>query len=184
MKNIIWKGLEQESMEYCRIWQNTGISVKSTVVGFHEAVPFVVEYDIDLTAGWGVRSFRVRSNLGHIDQTIFMETDGLGSWYHDGKKMDHLQGCLDIDISITPMTNSLPLRRLKIGFGETHYTDVVYIDMPSCQIGKERQEYTCIDRNLYRFTNNDGSFSADIRTCDEGIVQHYPGLFHRVPDQP
>ena len=40
--------------------------------------------------------------------------DGAGRWQIDGRDAPDLDGCLDLDIQVTPFTNSLPIRRLDL----------------------------------------------------------------------
>ena len=39
-------------------------------------------------------------------------SDGAGHWRVDERERPDLEGCLDVDIQITPFTNTLPIRRL------------------------------------------------------------------------
>jgi hypothetical protein len=52
---------------------------------------------------------------------------------------------VDVDISITPFTNTLPIGRLKLHTGESQEILAVYICMPDLAISTDRQRYTCLE---------------------------------------
>lgn len=180
IRNLLWKGLAEESLEYCSIYYKDDISVRSAIVGRHDRLPYKVNYEIELDRNWMMKSVVIRSSLCNMDQTIALQYDGYGHWFSDTKEWKHLEGCTDIDISLSPFTNTLPVNRLNMAVGETCETTVVYLDIPEFRIAKERQRYSRISEDTYRFTNDAGDFTADIRMDDAGLVAHYPTLFDRI----
>ncbi len=180
IKNILWKGLAAESLEYCSIYYKDTITVRSSIIGHHQYLPFKMDYEIELEQNWVIRSFLIKSSLFNMDQTISLRHDGYGKWYGESKEWKTLEGCMDIDISVSPFTNSLPINRLRPKMGENNDIDVVYIDIPSFRISKASQHYLRIHKNTHHFTNADGDFTADIEVDDDGLVVHYPNLFERV----
>lgn len=180
IKNIIWKGLAAESLEHCCIYYKDLISVRSSIIGHHQFLPFKMDYEIELDQQWVIRSFLIRSSLFNMDQTLSLKHDGYGKWYGESKEWKTLEGCMDIDISVSPFTNTLPINRLRPSIGESNAIDVVYIDIPSFRISKASQQYTHIGEHVHRFTNAEGDFTADIQVDNDGLVVHYPGLFERV----
>ncbi|WP_118951702.1 putative glycolipid-binding domain-containing protein [Taibaiella helva] len=180
IKNILWKGLATESLEYCSVYYKEALSVRSAVVGRYEQLPFKVDYEVEMDRDWNMKSVEIRSSLCNMDQRIALQYDGLGHWYSENKVWKHLDGCTDIDISVSPFTNTLPVNRLQMAVGETQEISVVYIDIPKFRIAQERQRYSRLDAHTYRFTNNEGDFTADIVVDDDGLVAHYPTLFDRI----
>jgi uncharacterized protein len=54
-----------------------------------------------------------------VERTIGSETKALrldlekgGLWRSSGQEIAEVRGCLDADLSVTPATNTLPIRRL------------------------------------------------------------------------
>jgi hypothetical protein len=91
-----------------------------------------------------------------IAGAISLRSDGDGRWWKEtGEPLAALAGCLDVDFSATPFTNTLPIRRLGLQPGESTEIAVVYIDAPSLDVVSIRQRYTCLDRDAssgrYRF---------------------------------
>ena len=98
--------------------------------------------------------------------------------------MPELQGCIDADISVTPFTNTLPIRRLGLAPEESAELYVAYVVGTRLQAWPEPQRYTCLEKSdrggLYRFLSLDGEFTADLPVDADGLVLDYPGLFRRV----
>ncbi len=90
-----------------------------------------------------------------------------------------------MDISTTPFTNTLPIRRLDLDPGESQEIRVAYVDVPGMAVRPERQRYACLERHtgggVYRYESLDGNrFTADLTVDADGLVLDYPGLFLRA----
>jgi hypothetical protein len=89
-----------------------------------------------------------------------------------------------VDVSETPFTNTLPIRRLGLASGEYADISVAYFDGTELQPWPEPQRYTCLEKGegggLYRFVSLDGGFTADLAVDADGLVVDYPGLFRRA----
>jgi hypothetical protein len=95
-----------------------------------------------------------------------------------------LDGCLDVDLSATPFTNTLPIRRLALAPGWAAEITVVYVDVPALRIGVSRQRYRCLTwgpaGGVYRYENAAGDFAADITVDADGLVVEYPQIARQV----
>jgi hypothetical protein len=123
--------------------------------------------------------------LEENEQMIRLESDGLGNWANEwGHSAPELKGCFDVDITATPFTNTLPIRRLRLAPGQSAEIKVVYITIPEMQVRVEPQEYTCLETSSaggrFRFESLSDGFTAVITVDADGLVQDYPGLFKRV----
>jgi hypothetical protein len=66
-----------------------------------------------------------------IGESILLElfSDGAGRWTDDdGVRIRELQGAIDVDLGITPVTHSLAVRRLGLGVGETAKIPVAWAE--------------------------------------------------------
>jgi hypothetical protein len=122
--------------------------------------------------------------LADPEHAVALLADGEGNWTKDGNPVDALKGCLDIDISVTPFTNTLPIRRLNLHSGDTTVIEVAYLVVPDCEIWKTSQRYTCLDQKvhggLFRFQGLATGFEAEISADEEGFVVDYPPVFRRI----
>ena len=154
------------------------------VIGLETGRPFRIGYEIRCDGHWRVREVRVAAPDSERP-ALELLTDGEGCWKGgDGEPLPELDGCIDVDISATPFTNTLPIRRLGLKPGESEELTVVYVRVPELLIGPERQCYGCLeaqaDGGHYRFEALPSGFIADLPVDADGLVLDYPGLFRRA----
>jgi uncharacterized protein len=98
-----------------------------------------------------------------------------------GVPLPELSGCTDVDIMITPFTNTLPIKRLHLKPAEAREIAVVYIGLPGLVVSKFEQRYTCLssgeDGSVYRYENVKSDFRADLLVDTDGLVVDYPNIF-------
>lgn len=128
-----------------------------------------------------MRAFEVHRAGG---ASLVLRGDGAGNWRDGaGRPLPALDGCIDVDLRCSPLTNTLPIRRLGAQLQQRRELRVAYVD--PLQLGQgaraAAQAYTLLGPGRYRFEGLDSGFSAEIETDDEGLVLRYPGLFERAP---
>jgi uncharacterized protein len=156
-----------------------GINADAAIIGSAETEAFALQYRIQCDSMWRVRTVQIVP-IGE-DHPVELASDGFGNWVDGaGTALPQLQGAIDIDISATPFTNTLPIRRLGLKEGQTAEIRAVYISVPSLEIVTDRQRYTRLDGTHYRYESVDSDFTRDIEVDDDGLVVTYPGLFQRV----
>jgi uncharacterized protein len=155
------------------------ISADAAVLGTIDDHVFAARYKIHCEADWRVRKVEI-SEIGS-DLTAELRSDGVGNWADgSGAPQPQLRNAIDIDISITPFTNTLPIRRLNLEKGQSQEILAVYIQLPNLIITSDRQRYTCIETGRrYRYESIDSDFSREIEVDTHGLVTSYPGLFRR-----
>jgi len=90
-----------------------------------------------------------------------------------------IQGCDDIDLAVTPATNTLAVRRLNLQVGSSESIIAAWVKFPDLTVQPLSQRYTRLDQNTYRYASNTG-FSAEIVVDDLGLVTDYPGGLERI----
>ena len=185
LRKIIWSNQADTGLEhfYLRRGQDD-IIADGIVIGVEADVAFRIRYIVHCDLKWQVRKVVVMS-LDENEQTLSFLTDGFGNWTDEsGKTAPDLKGCLDIDITATPFTNTLPIRRLGLKPGESAEIKVLYCIIPEMQVRVEPQRYTCLETRTaggkYRFESLSDGFTALITVDADGLVEDYPELFQRV----
>src|SRR5208282_6863483 len=103
------------------------IVAESVVVGAANGSVFALRYRIRCDKSWRVRS----AEVGVVGERRKVEIAGDGEWFDAaGKPIPKLAGAIDIDLSATPFTNTLPIRRLKLRAGQSAEIVAVYILVP------------------------------------------------------
>ncbi len=164
-----------------------GIVADSIILGVQEQKPFRIHYEIRCNAQWRLQSVHVNL-LDGSSQSLYLFIDEEGTWTTEGGEIiSSLQGCLDVDISATPFTNTLPIRRLALQQYSIATLNMAYIAIPQMQVEVTEQRYTCLDvtpaggRYLFEsLRNGTSTFSAELPVDEDGLVLDYPGLFRRV----
>jgi hypothetical protein len=155
----------------------------SVVLAFDEEHgPFRLTYRLTWDDSWQLRDAVLVVRTEHSTRSLSLQTGGRGHWRDgNGRVIDDLEGCMDIDIWPTPFTNSFPIRREPMAVGERRQFRMAWISAPDLTLHPQPQAYTRLADRLYRFENLDGSgFRADLPVDEDGVVVDYPGLFRRV----
>jgi hypothetical protein len=184
IREVMWSAWDDPGLGHLRLTaRESGVVADGAVLGVEEGRPFRLSYEVRCDAQWRVRAARVGVPGGLPRVELF--SDGEGNWTGpDGKAVAYLGGCEYVDISDTPFTNTLPIRRLGLAPGESAEIAVAYFDGTELQPWPEPQRYTRLDTaeevEIYRFLSLDGGFTADLPVDPDGLVLDYPGLFRRT----
>lgn len=156
------------------------IVADSVILGTSDEGVFAARYRILCDASWRAR--KVESTHIDSDRTAQLASDGLGNWVDgSGTALPNLRGAIDVDISATPFTNTLPIRQLNLQRGRSEEIVAVYFQVPDLAITTDRQRYTCLETGRrYRYESIGSDFTREIEVDDQGLAVTYPGLFRRV----
>jgi hypothetical protein len=185
---IMWSAWTEPGLEHLQLFQEQQtIIADGLILGVHEQRPFRVRYQILSTNDFRLRAVRVDA-LSNEPQSLSLLTDGQGTWTtENAETIPLLSGCLDVDISQTPFTNTLPIRRLALQPGSQATLPMAYIEVPQMQVQVRQQRYTCLEVTplgaRYRFESLEHGvslFTAELPVDQDGLVLDYPGLFRRA----
>ena len=184
VREVMWWACDGPGLEYLRLAvRDSGVVADGVVLGVSDGHPFRLAYEVRCDAYWRVRAARV--GVPGEPPKVELFSDGEGNWKgSDERPLSYLDGCRYIDVSATPFTNTLPIRRLGLAPGESAEISVAYFDGTELQPWPEPQRYTCLEEDdgsaLYRFLSLDGGFTVDLTVDQDGLVVDYPGLFERA----
>lgn len=138
-----------------------------------------LRYAIDCDPQWRTRSALIEGEAGGRPIRFDLASDGSGGWSRDGAPLPELTGALDVDLGFTPMTNSLPIRRLALAVGETRPVRSAWLRFPELRLEPLEQTYTREAEGVYRYRADvDGElFTAQLDTDAFGRVLRYEGLW-------
>jgi hypothetical protein len=178
--NILWSGREYRSLENCLVnYTETGVEISSTIVGHYQGKIYKVDYQILTNLKWETLVFEVQTQCNDSREFLRFEAMQHGGWLANGESTKLYNGCIDVDISLTPFTNSLPINRMQAALAQQQEITVIYIDVLHQRIKPVRQLYKKNSQSNYHFENVPNDFEADIAIDDSGLVVDYPGLFVR-----
>ena len=149
-------------------------------------VAWTVGYRIDVDNRWQTIRADVTEVVAGRENHCVIESDRAGNWTVDGVAAPQLDGCIDIDLESSALTNTIFLHRV-----QPSRTDIVY-DAVAAFVRCAPLRFERIEQT-YRRTN-DGARAGEIRfeytslafdtnielTFDRyGLVTDYPGLATR-----
>jgi uncharacterized protein len=145
--------------------------------------PWCVTYAICLDAEWATQSARVTAVLAEGPSTILVESDGQGAWRVDGDAAAHLDGCLDVDLESSAMTNAFPVHRLALSAGSVAAAPAVYV-RSGLSVERLEQHYARADddgpRHRYHYASPRFCFESELVFDESGRVLVYPGIAARA----
>lgn len=167
-----WAGWDSDDIEVTELrWENEGWTISGEVSRER------VQYVLRLTATWQVRQFLLFRDLQ--DPDLWLYTDGTARWGEmNGARRLELDGCYDIDLPCTPLTNSLPIRRLELHVGDRAELAVLSVDVETLGVRPVTHRYLRLDTHRWAFAEGDESVEFEVDSY--GLVIDQPGRFRRV----
>lgn len=182
-REVRWAPWRGPGLEHLRLRRTpAGYLAESVVIGARNGRGFGLSYRILCDDAWRLREARLA--LVGQGQVLDLCADGQGRWWRrDGTRLPELDGCIDIDLSATPFTNTLPIRRLGLAEGESRALRVAYVPVPGFEIVAVDQRYTCLEAGRrYRYEGLFRGFVGELPVDADGLVIDYPETFRRVPE--
>ncbi|MET9021558.1 putative glycolipid-binding domain-containing protein [Actinopolymorpha sp. NPDC004070] len=165
-----------------------------------DPVPYRLEYALTTGDDYATSSLRVHAFGVGWRRVLELRRDGAGRWEILADAEGHLDApppggdarlygdALDCDLGLSPLTNTMPVRRhgLLTGGGPVELL-TAWVSVPDLSVRPSRQRYTHVradgDGAVVRFDSDD--FTADVVFDRDGLVLDYPGIAHRVgPAEP
>jgi uncharacterized protein len=178
---VVWKSLLINGTDYCSLWHTPeGWLLKGTVTGaIDEQKPMLATYEIHCDESWLTHRVEVERTIGSEIKTLSLNVQSRGVWRSAGGELPAVNGCDDVDLSITPATNTLVIRRLNLEVGSSASVIAAWVKFPELMVQPLSQRYTRLAKSTYRYESNTG-FSAEITVDDLGLVVSYPNVWERI----
>jgi uncharacterized protein len=176
-----WRGLQSPSLEVLRLEILADrIQVRSEI-DVAGVTPFAVSYEWVLDLAWRTRALHLRLRGGE-DRELSIERTGDVRWRVDGRERDDLQGCEEIDLSVTPFCNTLALRRFGPPPGGAGELTPLYVGLPELSLAPSRQRYEQLGPSEFVYIDLGAyaGFRARLTVDPDGVVRDYENLFERV----
>jgi uncharacterized protein len=156
-------------------------------VAVQDGRPWTVDYEVLVDAGWRTRRARVSGRSGTGSRSVRLRGDGRGRWQVDGRAAPSLDGCLDVDLEASAVTNALPVRRLGLAPGEDAAAPAVYVRAEDLAVERLEQHYRRRDDDqgdghgqTYDYAAPAFDFRCRLRYDAAGLVVDYPDIAVRA----
>jgi hypothetical protein len=177
---MLWRRLDRPGHEAARLvfhapfWQLTG-----TAVFVEDAAPCRLEYQVTCDPSWRTRHAQLTGWFGTRRIVHTISADARHRWRLDERECPLVEGCVDLDLSFSPATNLLPVRRLALPVGEAASVRAAWLRFPECRLEPLEQRYHRLDTERYRYESGEGRdvFHAELRVTPTGFVTEYSDLW-------
>jgi uncharacterized protein len=179
---VIWRGLGEWRAEasYVRL-EDDGLSAHGTQLG---ATPEPYRLDYSLRTGPELVTETLELSLlrGGALKRLLLTRSPDGGWSADDRPLPEVEGALDCDLGLCPLTNTMPVLRERLleKGAEPHDFVMAWVAVPELTMHRSEQRYEPIDERHVRYVSLDGSFTAELELDDDGLVVRYPELAERV----
>lgn len=173
MTRVRWRALETGGVEVCTVDDGRdGVRVEGRIDDAGATLTYVLQAEAD----WSFRDLVARTAAGELH----VGRDAGGSWTVDGVPRPDLAEAREVDLSASPLTNTLPVRRLRLAVGASADIVTAYVAVTELTVTLDPQRYTRVSEMRYRYDSLDSDFTRVVEVDADGLVVDYPGLFVRV----
>ena len=143
--------------------------------------PLEVRYLVETGPDGLTRRVELALDGGDEAERRVLVADGAGRWRWEGGGTDlgEVDGALDVDLTVTPATNTLPIRRLAgLDVGEAADLRMAWVQFPELSVIPSAQRYERLAADRWRFST--GDFTAELLVDPDGLVLDYGGQFRAL----
>jgi hypothetical protein len=161
-----------------------GCRIEGCTTAIEGGQTWAVDYSITLDITWTTRRSRLWGRSASGSRSIVLEADGLGHWRVDGEAAPHLDGCVDVDLESSAMTNALPVHRMDLPVGGRAAAPAAYVRARDFAVERLEQTYARIadqgSHQRYDYTAPIFDFACRLVYDESGLVLDYPGIAVRA----
>ena len=194
LRRAMWQRLDTPGMETCDYIQSSrradahdaNLLMANVMVALGgELLKYM--YFVNCDAAWSTTIVNVygegRERHLRVEEGRWLDEE----YAHDGtdpslRELPELAGCVDVDLGISPSTNTLPIRRLNLAVGESRELTAAWVRFPELTVEPLAQRYTRLAERRYRYESVVSGFTAELEVDDLGLVVTYEGIWQRVAE--
>lgn len=179
LRTVFWQRLDMPGSEYMSLWEHQqGWELSGRLHAVLDSNPRWIAYQIFCDASWRTSSADLSFSEGFRVPNIRIWVSEHGRWLAEFKEYTNLKGCEDLDLNVSPATNTLSIRRLGLEVGESQEFCAALMHFPDLTLRPVMQRYTRVDQNTYRYENDD--CAVDIEVDEFGLVVAYSDAWQRM----
>lgn len=181
----IWRRIGLQGLEHLTLQEAEGGYRADSVLSVEADLGGVTcEYHFDLDNRWRTKSFTLNQNQSGENRSLRIDRVGNHKWQVDGADRSDLTGCLDIDLTISPFTNTLAIHQLSLAPNERKEMTAVYVKIPQMEVIPASQAYQRLDPadppRRFLYSGLDTGFIQEITVDEHGLVETYPRFAERI----
>jgi hypothetical protein len=176
---ITWRALQCEGRDTCRLARTDHGWLLVGHARFHDDDGFAaLDYVVRCTEDWQTLDADIAGTHGNMDVRLHIDHRN-GAWRVNETLQPGLEEANDIDLSFTPATNLMPLRRLAKQQYDTLTTRAAWLHYPAATLAPLDQTYRRTPTyGLIGYHAEQTGYTTTLEVNDAGFVTDYPGLWH------
>ena len=175
---VLWRRLDVPGHDSARLTFHRGRRhLAGTAVYAQDGRACRLDYEVTCDERWRTMSAVVDGWIGGEGVHLTLLVDAAGRWSCNGRNVLECAGCVDVDLSFTPATNLLPIRRLALDAGDESRVVAAWLRVPELTLSPLEQRYRRLDAERYAYESRNGEFTAELTVNAAGFVTRYPPLW-------
>ncbi|WBC13507.1 putative glycolipid-binding domain-containing protein [Micromonospora sp. WMMA1998] len=201
-KSLFWVRTDTAGSEHVVLDERQGLTAHGVALAV-DPIPYTCRYRLTLAPDWSTSRLEVDADGAGWSRSVRLERAGDGWRVRTGEEgdldaalraaghptaglpgtddPDRLAEALDVDLGGSPLTNTLPIRRIGLGRLPADLATgvkVAWVLLPSLAVIPAEQVYTSLGPGRVRYAGD--GFTAELEVDPEGFVVRYPGLAERA----
>lgn len=173
-----WRRLDTAGHDAASLSQTQkGWTVEGVALFLQDGEGACLRYRVDTDDRWQTQTAIVEGWLGPTPIQASLVATPDRQWFLNGAIQSLVAGCDDIDLSFTPATNIIPIRRLGLPVGSSHRVAAAWLTIPGVTLEPLHQVYSRVSESRYDYEAFGGTFRATLDVSDAGWVINYPELW-------
>ena len=192
-RSVAWAKDDPFGVEYAELRiADSALAASGVAIGT-APLPYRLDYELETRADFVTTRLHVVSRGEGWRRELDLRRDERGAWSIDatvegavdlpppGGDPSILEGALDCDLGLSPVTNTMPiLRHGLLHSGGPIVFAMAWVAVPDLSVRLDRQRYRHVRSHVVRFEAVDGTFAAEITLDADGVVVDYPGIARRL----
>ena len=185
VRSILWRRLDVPGHDAAslREWDG-GAELRGMAVFRDEGSPAALHYSVRCDAEWRSTEATVDGWCGGRTVELRVRRTHAGGWTLNSVPCAAVAGCVDLDLSFTPATNLLPLRRLDLLVGQAAEVRSAWLEWPEAVLTPLIQRYARRSITKYDYSADlpgTAKFVGVLRVEPRGWVLDYAELWQAEP---
>jgi hypothetical protein len=173
----IWRRLDTLGHDGCWLIQNElGWLVEGATVFIHFGLPAALRYAVQCDPSWETIDGQVQGRIGDRTLAFAVARDG-PQWVLNGTPVKGLEHLVDLDLSVTPATNLLQVRRKSGATGDRWNLPVAWLDIDRGTLEELPQVYERRSEKTLWYEAPTVGYEGLLEIAENGFIRRYPGLW-------